>query len=352
MTSSFKSIFGRWVMLLLAGGFGATLGWGQFTSSIEGIVTDSSSAPVPGATIALLNTETGIKTSIQTTGAGYFLFPSLPAGFFNLTASATGFKTAEISGLKLEVGARRTANMALEVGAQATVVTVQAEVAAVDLAEARVANVVESKQLVDLPIPGRNFMALAVLTPGVTGALVAPDVFSAEQQVNINAAGMRGEQNGYTVDSGTVTSMVRHGRTNLQPNPESIGEVQVTVNNFSAEAGNDAGASVKVLSRSGTNDYHGSASWFHQDNVLASRSIFQSTVNPGNGRALPAFRRNEFAGNLGGPVRKNRTFLFGSFDILRQGTAPTATSTVETPDLVSFLQQRVPNNKSTFLFKN
>jgi hypothetical protein len=352
MKTSRKSNLVRCAVLFLAGGLWAPSGWGQFSSSIEGTVTDSSSAAVPSATITLTNAGTNIKTIVQTNGAGYFLFPSLPAGVFHLNASAAGFKTTEISDIKLETGARRTANMTLEVGAQTAVVTVKAEVATVDLAEARVAGLIESKQLVDLPIPGRNFMALAALTPGVTGALVAADVFSAETQVNINAAGMRGEQNGFGVDGGTVTSMVRHGRTNLQPNPESIEEVQVTVNNFSAEAGNDAGASVKVSTRAGTNDWHGSASWFHQDNVLSSRSIFQSTVNSGNGRSLPAFRRNEFAGSIGGPIIKNRTFIFFSTDILRQGTAPSGTSVVETPEFTSLLQQRVPNNKSAFLLKS
>src|SRR5712691_3665420 len=352
MKTSRKSNLVRGAVLFLAGGLCAPSGWGQFSSSIEGTVTDSSSAAVPSATITLTNAGTNIKTIVQTNGAGYFLFPSLPAGVFHLNASASGFKTTEISDLKLETGARRTANMTLEVGAQTAVVTVKAEVATVDLAEARVAGLIESKQLVDLPIPGRNFMALAALTPGVTGALVAADVFSAETQVNINAAGMRGEQNGFGVDGGTVTSMVRHGRTNLQPNPESIEEVQVTVNNFSAEAGTDAGASVKVSTRAGTNDWHGSASWFHQDNVLSSRNIFQSTVNSGNGRSLPAFRRNEVAGSIGGPIIKNRTFIFASFDILRQGTAPSGTSVVETPEFANVLQQRVPNNKSAFLLKS
>ena len=124
------------------------------------------------------------------------------------------------------------------------------------------------------------------------------------------------------------------------------------MNNFSAAAGNDAGASVRVVTKAGTNDYHGSASWFHQDNVLSSRSIFQSTVNPATGRSISPFRRNEVAGSLGGPVKKNRTFLFASFDILRQGTAPTATSTAETPEFSDFVQQRFPGNKSAYLFKN
>jgi len=194
-------------------------------------------------------------------------------------------------------------------------------------------------------------MALAALVPGVTGTTTAAssDVFSAQTGVGFNAGGQRSEQNGFAVDSGTTTSMVRHGQINLQPNTESIQEVQVTVNNFSAASGSDAGAQVRVATKSGTNDFHGSASWFHQDNVLSSRNIFQSTVNPLNGRSLGVFRRNEAAGSFGGPVWKNHTFLFASFDILRQGTSSTSTSTVEAPQFVSLLQQNIPNNKSTYL---
>jgi Carboxypeptidase regulatory-like domain len=354
MTTRFRRNSMRCAILLLAiaSGINLTSIWAQFSSSIEGTVTDSSSAAVPGATIMLLNNGTGIKITVQTNGAGYYLFPSLPAGLFSLTASGTGFKTNEISDIRLESGARRTANVMLEVGAQATVVTVKAEVAAVDLSDAKVAGLIERTQIVELPIAGRNYMALVNLTPGVTGTLANADIFNAQAQVNINAGGLRGEQNGFAVDGGTTTSMVRHGQINLQPNAESIEEVQITVNDFSAAAGNDAGASVKVTTKAGTNDFHGSASWFHTDNVLSSRSIFQNTVNQATGRVLPVSRKNEAAGSFGGPVKKNRTFLFATFDILRQGTAPTGTTTVETPDLVNYMSRTLPNNKSTFLLKN
>src|SRR5689334_16119808 len=285
MTASFKLTFVRLAILMVAGFLGAHPGMAQFNSSIEGIVTDPSASAVPNATITLLNVETGIKTGIQTNSAGYFVFPSLPAGVFTVTAAGSGFKAKEVRDIRLETGTRRTINLTLEVGTQTTVVNIQAEAAAVDLSEAKVAGIIESKQINELPVPGRNYMALAALVPGVTGTTTAAssDVFSAQTGVGFNAGGARSEQNGFTVDSGTTTSMVRHGQINLQPNTESIDEVQVQVNNFSAASGSDAGARVSVTTKSGTNEYHGSASWFHQDNVLSSRNIFQSTVNPANG---------------------------------------------------------------------
>jgi hypothetical protein len=339
-------------VLFLAASFSGSLLWGQFTSSIEGTITDESGAAIPGATVALLNVSTGIKTAIQSTSVGFYQFPSLPAGIYTLSISAAGFRASEITDLRLEIGDHRTTNVSLQVGAQATSVVVKAESAMVDLAEASISTVIESKMLADLPLAGRSFLALAMTSPGVTGVSVPADVFGGETQVNVNVGGQRGEQNGFSVDSGTVSSMVRHGRTNLQPNAESVQELQVSVNDFSAAHGNDAGGGIRVLTRSGTNVYHGSISWFHQNNVLTSRNIFQSTVNPSTGRALPVSRRNEVAGGFGGPIRKNRTFLFGSFDILRQTIGASGTSTVETPEFVNFVSQKYPNNKSSYLFKN
>jgi hypothetical protein len=339
-------------VLRLAMGVNSSLLWAQFTSSIDGTVTDPSRAVVPKATLTLENLGTGAVTTLQTSGNGYFRFAALPAATFKLTAAAPGFKTTTISELQLEVAQTRTVNVALEVGTATTAVVVEAQLATVDLTESRVSGVIESRQLTDLPIPGRNFLALIALTPGVTGDTGRADVFGSEPQIGLNAAGQRGEQNGFAVDSGSVTSMVRHGRTNLQPNAEAIQEMRVTVNNFSAEHGGDAGAAVNVVTRSGSNAWHGVASWFHANNVLQSRGLFQNTKNANTGRVLPVSRRNEWIGSLGGPLRKNRTFFFGSFDLLRQAAAANDNTVVETPQFVDFVAQRFPNNKSALLLKN
>lgn len=290
--------------------------------------------------------------SAVATGEGYYRFPALPAATFKLTTSAPGFKQTTIADIQLEVGQTRTLNIALEVGQASTAIEVAAQTAAVELQDARVSGVIESKQLTDLPIPGRNFLGLIALTPGVTGDTGRSDVFGSEPQIGMSAAGLRGEQNGFAVDSGSVTSMVRHGRTNLQPNAEAIQELRVTVNNFSPEHGGDAGASVNVVTRSGGNALHGVVSWFHTNNVLQSRTLFQTTRNANTDRVLPVSRRNEWIGSLGGPIRKNRTFFFGSLDVLRQVTASNDNSVVETPEFTDFVASRYPNNKSAFLLKN
>ena len=241
---------------VLAATGGSSALWGQFTSSIEGTVVDPAGARVPGATVLVSNSATGIKNTMETNSIGYFLFPSLPPGTFKITVSGKGFKTTEISDMSVELEQRRTLNVTLEVGTQATTVNVEAQAVAVDFSDVRLSGTVESKQLMELPMGSQAYMTLATLTAGMTGS-GASDEFSAEQQVGLSANGQRGEQNGFAVDSGTVTSMVRHGRTNMQPNLESIEEMQVTVNNFSAESASDAGANINVVTRGGTNQYHG-----------------------------------------------------------------------------------------------
>ena len=168
---------------------------------------------------------------------------------------------------------------------------------------------------------GRNFYSLVVLTPGVTGlptggtqayAQSLVDVFIPEYGVNMNAGG-RAEQNRFSLDSSNVTSMVRGGVVNITPNAESVQELRVAVNNFSAENGSGAGASVTAITKSGTNCLHGSASYYYTGNRLQTRNVFTAT--------LPVFRRNEWTGSIGGPIIKNKTFFFFSIDLLRSGTA-------------------------------
>jgi hypothetical protein len=350
MLSLRRGVISLAVAILAITGGSSTL-WAQFTSSMEGTVIDPSGARIPGAAVTVLNVATGVKTATQTNSVGYFQLPSLPPGTFRVTVTSKGFRTTEIPDVLLEVDQRRTLNLTLQVGAEAQTLTVQAEAAAVDLADVRMAGRVDSKQLLELPTGGQAFMTLVGLTAGITGS-GASDVFNAEQQVGISANGQRGEQNGYAVDSGTVTSMVRHGRTNMQPNLESIEEMQVTVNSFSAESASDAGANVNVVTRGGTNQYHGSAVWYHRNNVFQSRTLFQNAPSTATGRVLAPSRRNEPSGSFGGPLKKNKIFLFASFDVLRQLTAQNATQTVETPEFANFVTQNFPNNKSAYLLKN
>ena len=349
MSVAGRSLATCFAVAALSATVGTSTAWAQFTSSMEGTIVDPAGARIPGAAVVIANNATGVKNTTQTNSVGYFLFPSLPPGTFSMTVSSAGFKTSEVSNLLLELDQRRTINLTMEVGTQATTLSVKAEAVSVDLSEVRLAGTFETRQLTELPMSQQSFMALVSLTAGITGN-GANDPLQAEAQINISANGQRGEQNGFAVDSGTVTSMVRHGRTNMQPNIEAIQEMQVTVNNFSPESATDAGVNVNVVTKGGTNAYHGSLAWYHQNNLFQSRTLFQNVPNAATGRIIAPSRRNEPQGSFGGPVIKNKFFLFGTFDIVHRLTGQTGTQTVETPEFASLVKQNFPSNKSAFLF--
>lgn len=334
--------------------FSSSCLWAQFTSQIEGTVFDPSRSIVPTATVTLENVDTGVKAVAQTNSSGYYRFPTLPAGTFKITVAAQGFKAQELVNVRLELDETRTVNLTLQVGAAASTVTVTAEAAAVELSDARVSGVIQNSEMQSMPIAGQNILALTILTPGVIGTTqgTGSNTFSGQSTPGLNAGGTRTEQNGYGLDGSTVGSMVRNSYDNLTPNEESIEDVHVSVNDYSAENGRNAGAFVNALTKSGTNNYHGSLLFFHQDNVLTSRTLFQNTVNPLTGRVLPVSRRNEAGGSLGGPVLKNKMFLFGAFDLLRQSNADGTLYTVETPQFAQWVEQNFPNNKSAYLMQH
>jgi hypothetical protein len=186
-------------------------------------------------------------------------------------------------------------------------------------------------------------MTLVVLTPGVTGlpsgggqsyAQATGDIFSAEYGVNMNANGQRAESNNFQVDGASVNGSPRGGVTNFSPSADAVQELRVSVNNFSAEYGRNSSASVSVVTKSGTNEYHGTAGWFHTNNKLQARNVFQPQV--------PVFRRNEWNGSFGGPIVKNKLFAFGSVDILRSGVGQGFSSTAVTRDFADYIQRNFP----------
>ena len=242
----------------------------------------------------------------------------------------------------------------MKIGTPATQVNVVAEVPLVETGEAKVSGHIQEREVSQLPLVGRNFMTLVVITPGVTGlpsgggqayAQATGDIFSAEYGVNMNANGQRAESNNFSVDGASVNGSPRGGVSNFSPSADAVQELRVSVNNFSAEYGRNSSASVNVVTKSGSNAFHGTAGWYHTNNQLTARnSIFQPKV--------PVFRRNEANATLGGPILKNKLFFFGSVDVLRSGVGAGFTSSAITPEFANIIEQRYPNNVSTTLLKN
>ena len=337
----------RLISILSALIFTFSIAQAQFTSAIEGTVTDPNGSVVNKAVVTIKSSSTGIERTVETSESGYFRITSLPAASFTIIIKAGGFKTTQKE-ITLEVAQIRTLNIALEVGAQTAEVIVTTEAPQIESAQASVSNQIDQKRVADLPLVGRNFYTLVVLTPGVTGlpsgggqayAQATGDIFSAEYGVNLNGNGQRAESNGFLVDSANVGATPRGGVTNVNPAADTVQELRVSVNNYSAEYGRNSSVLVNVVTKNGTNDYHGSLGWFHTNNHLQARTFTQTEV--------PVFRRNEANWTFGGPIIKNKTFFFGGMDILRSGVGAGFQANTVTPDFINFMKQRFPNNIST-----
>src|SRR5947209_3172897 len=307
----------------------------QFNSGLEGTVFDPSGAAVPNASVALKHVSTGVEHTTVTSSAGIYRFTALPSGRFTLTVKASGFETAVLSDVSIQITEIRTLNVNLKVGASTQTVNVTAEVTPINSSTGAVSGQINEVKVHELPLVGRNMFSLVVLTPGVTGlpsgggqayAQATADIFSAEYGVNLNANGQRAESNNFLVDNGSVNGSPRGGVTNFSPSADAVQELRVSVNNFSAEYGRNSSALVNVITKSGTNQYHGTAGWYHTNNRLQGHSVFQPQV--------PVFRRNEYNGTFGGPILKNRLFGFGSFDILKSGLGLGFADSALTPEFI------------------
>ena len=342
------------LVLLIAFGLMPKPAWAQFASTLEGTVTDPSGAVVPAATVTNTNEATGVSQTVNTTSAGYYRFPALPGGVYTLKVSLQGFKTWNREHIRLESTQTRAINVALEVGAAGSEeVTVTAEAPLVETSQGRVSGLIQEDQVKDLPLIGRNFFNLVVLTPGVVGRATGggqayaqsnADLYNNEYGVNMSANGARTESNNFMVDSATVSSSQRSGVANINPNAESVEEVRVLVNNFSAEYGRNGSVLVNVITKSGANDFHGSLGAYYTNDNMQSKNYFQKLAT---GFKIPDYGRKEVSWGLGGPVRKDKTFFFVSGDVLRSDVAISGDRSILTPQFIQFMQQARPSNIST-----
>ncbi|HKV38419.1 MAG TPA: carboxypeptidase-like regulatory domain-containing protein, partial [Blastocatellia bacterium] len=288
----------------------------QFNSAVEGTVTDQAGAAVPDAQVVLLNVATGVSQTTQSNAEGYYRFPSLPPGTYQVTASAKDFVSVTQENIALGASEVRTIPLALKVGRPTEQVTITAEPPPLQKTEAKIGQDLSSREVAGLPLAGRNIFNLISLSPGVTGignltdTAGGTDVFALVGNPSINANGQRGDGNAFYIDGTSANSNPDPGTFNVTPNPESIAEFTVAVNDYSAEHGRSGSLVIQAVTKSGTNEFHGSAFEYHQDNKLTARNVFQNTPDPLTGRILPVSRRNEFGGAVGGPIQKDKMFFF------------------------------------------
>ena len=342
------------LLVLLSSAFGSRAS-AQFASTIEGTVLDPTGLVAPGATITSTNVATGVTQTATTTPAGYYRFPALPAGLYNLKVELQGFRTVTQEGIQLAADEIKTVNFKLEVGATSENVIVTGASPLVETGQGRVSGLISGNEVKDLPLVGRNFFNLVVLTPGVSGRAAGggqayaqsnADIFINEYSVSMNANGARTESNNFMVDSSTISSSQRSGVVNITPNPEVVQEVRVSVNNFSAEYGRNGSVLVNIVTKSGTNDWHGSGSLFYTNNSLQGKNNFQKQTP---GFEHPDFSRKEYSWGVGGKVVQDRTFFFTSGDALRSDVAINRDATIVTPQFINFMKASRPSAISTYV---
>ena len=290
-------------------------GWSQ-DASLVGTVTDPSGAVIANASITVKNLETGVENKAMTDEAGRYLIKPLSVGHYSLTATASGFRTANIPDITLILKQIGVVDVRMEVGEVSEKVTVTADSVLLQAEQASIGQNIENKAVLDLPLNGRDFVQLVTITPGAT--MDGNEYETGNTRALIN--GQRSSKTTSTIDGVLNIDQLFSGFP-ISPSIDSIEEFRVQSGNFSAEQGN-APSNVSVRLKSGTNKFHGSAFEFLRNNVFDARNFFQLEVS--------VLRQNQFGGTFGGPIRKDKMFFFAAYDGTRQQSPADFSLTVPT----------------------
>jgi hypothetical protein len=286
-----------------------TAAFGQMnTAEIAGQVKDPSGAAVPGATVHATQTATQQKFNAETDEAGLFLLPQLPLGPYELTITASGFKQAVQEAVALHVGDHLRQDFQLELGEQSQTVTVEESAGLLQVQSAEIKDVIQNQQVVDLPLKGRQFLELALLSEGVVNPPGGTRGDSLQQTGKlINVMGNRTGHNLFLVDGVNVTDEYFNNVV-LNPSVDAVSEFNIAKTNYNAEFGGKSGGVINIITKSGTNNFHGSVYEFLRNNIFDAQNLFTPM-----GTSSP-FRENQFGAALGGPMIRDKTFFFVNYD--------------------------------------
>ena len=300
--------------------------------TISGTVVDTSGSVIPNASVSITNVATGINRSVTTNSDGIYTAPNLLPASYQLTFTAPGFKTEVRRGIDLTVGATVSLNMTMQVGTTKETVQVQSEVPDVQLSSSDISAVVNATTVRELPLNGRSWTDLATLQPGVNRIQTQPDFSAGTDRGNrgfgqqLTISGARPQQNNYRLDGVSLNDYANGAPGSVLGGSlgvDAIQEFSVLTSNYSAEYGKTSGGVVNAITRSGTNQIHGSAYEFIRNSVLDTRNFFDDPT-----QSTPPFKRNQFGGAVGGPILKNRTFFFADYEGIRQSKGITTVATV------------------------
>jgi outer membrane receptor protein involved in Fe transport len=288
--------------------------------SILGAVTDATGASVPNVEVTITNTATNVVTNLTTNDAGLFSAPNLLPGPYQVTVKATGFATSVVKGIDLTVGSQHEVNIALKVGDTSQQVEVSASAVVVETASSEISDVVSGPQVRELPLNGRSWTDLAQLQPGVNAvhtqaATNTSDRASRGWGAVISISGGRPTQNNYRLDGISLNDSFNAAPGSFLAGNlgvDAIGEFSVLTGNFPAEYGKSSGGVINAITKSGTNAIHGSAYEFIRNSAVDAKNFFDP---PG---PIAPFRRNQFGGSVGLPIKKDKLFFFADYEGLRQ----------------------------------
>jgi len=298
----------------------ATTAFSQVTASLSGVITDPTGASVPSARVALTNTDTSVRRDALSNEAGLYQFPLLQPGTYSLTVQVDGFKQVTRDAIRLEVNQAARIDFAMQVGALSETVEVTGAAPLLESTTSSVGHVIDTKAVAELPLNGRNFVQLAILGPGVVGVGYSasgtigsgtrPDDMRPGTELFSN--GNREQSNNFLLD-GADNNFRRNGLITLRPSVEAVREFKIQTNLFAAEQGRNPGATVNVVTKSGSNEWHGSAYEFFRNEKLDAREFFTPpTVNK------PPYRQNQFGASFGGRIIREKLFFFTDYEGYRR----------------------------------
>src|SRR2546427_6147501 len=297
------------------------------TATILGVVRDTSGALVPGVSITVKHTESGLTRSVVSTESGGYNAPLLPVGAYEITTTMPGFKQQVRSGINLVVGQEAVVNLTLEVGAIAEQVTVTEEAPLVNTTTSSTSGVITEQQIKELPLNGRSFDQLITLNTGVSNA--TSNTLDSGAWNMFSVAGKRPETNRFIINgidwigaNATGQFITPEGASRQLLGVEAVREFNVLTDTYGAEYGKRAGGQISIVTASATNRLHGSAFEFLRNSAFDARNFFDQTID------TPPFKRNQFGGSLGGPLKKDKLFLFGTYEGFQERLSRSSASVV------------------------
>src|SRR6267142_549067 len=303
--------------------------------TLSGTISDPSGRAIPQAQIVIVNIATGVARTVTTNADGFYTAVNLLAGDYKVTISAKGFNTEAKTGITMNVGAQQTLDLTLQVGTVTHTVQVTTEAPAVQVSSSEISATVNATTVRELPLNGRSWTDLAALQPGVETIQTQPTFTTGADRGNrgfgqqLTISGARPQQNNYRLDGISLNDYANGGPGSVLGGSlgvDAIQEFSVLTSNYSAEYGKTSGGVVNAVTRSGTNQFHGSGYEFVRNSALDTRNYFD---DPGS---IPPFTRNQFGGTVGGPIFKDKTFFFADYEGIRQSKGISTLTTVPSLD--------------------